>query len=397
LNSFHCYREELYLLWKKWDKSNSGPLLPLDATQVHLPSHLFKTYRYLWYSFDGLSVELGRRLKKGWAKTPYEWRRILMLAATEWLWDSGDHAYATLNQWGEVCRKHCGESALKVVNGTLRAFLRSHENSSELTILKFLPKELIKIWSFSSKPESELIEWLKAPRQQFYFPLDQHKEPSSELMEKIDFPWMNLYQLRHGVEPQSVLQNESGFFQNIHAAELAHKIMILKRSGNMLDYCAAPGGKSWQMALAQRENFDIYMHESNPRRAEKIVTSPLLNHFKQCIWLPKDKLKEMSFDNILVDVPCSNSGVLIKNPEACRHLWHQNDDCVEVQNEILNMALSMLKEGGRIFYSTCSINPLENHGRVQRFCEERAMQLVEERQWWPESKGGHGAYLACIE
>lgn len=389
-------REELFLLWKSWDKAKNGPLFPPDSTvsQRQVPPHLLRSYRFLWYSFDGLSLELGERLKKGWSKTPRDWRRVLLLAATEWLWDSGEHAYATLSEWGEICRAHCGESAVKVVNGTLRAFLRGHESPSELTVLKFLPLELIQYWSCSGLPEGDLVSALKSSRVQFFYPLGEF---NSELVEKVESSCLDVYSLKHGVEPKLLLENTSGFFQNIHAAELVRKVLDLKVDGSVLDYCSAPGGKSWQMARFNEGKGGIYLHDVNKRRARRIKESPLLEYFDRCEWVDMERLESEEYDNILIDVPCGNSGVLVKSPEATKHLWYQNDECAEVQNEVLQKALGFLREGGRLFYSTCSINPSENEYRVKHFCEEMSMQLVSEFQWWPDSRGGHGAYLACME
>jgi 16S rRNA (cytosine967-C5)-methyltransferase len=395
LSLSHQSREELFLLWKRWDKSNKGPLFPLDAQEFHLPGHLHKAYRFLWYSFDGLSQELGQQLKKGWSKTPRDWRRVLLLAASEWLWDESDQAYATLSQWGDVCRKHCGETALKVVNGTLRALLRKHGKIDDLSILKFLPNRLVEIWSQSGKQEAELIEMLKAPRVQFFSPLEVWESPSAgfHLCDQSS----GVYRLDHGLSPGDVVKDHAGFFQNIQASELVEEVLKKKQSGDILDYCCAPGGKSWQLARLQKQPFDIFLYEANPKRAEKVKESPMLKAFEACRWLEEDQLNQRTFDNILIDVPCGNSGVLVKSPEAMKFLWYPNDDCAQVQNEILQKALGLLKDEGRLFYSTCSIDAIENSYRIQRFCESMSLQLVFEKQWWPDAEGCHGAYLACLE
>lgn len=367
----------------------------MDAQGNRLPGHLHKSYRFLWYSFDGLSQELGELLKKGWNKTPRDWRRILLLAASEWLWDESDQAYATLSQWGDICRKHCGETALKVVNGTLRAMLRKHGKVDDMSILKFLPKRLIENWRQSGRGEAGLVEMLKATRVQFFSPLEPFDVPPSGF--QLCSEDLGVYQLEPGLNPNEILSEHRGFFQNLQAAELVAEVVKHKREGGVLDLCCAPGGKSWQMARLQEKPFEIFLHESNPKRAKKVLESPILASFPVCQWLEKEQLNQMMFNNILIDVPCGNSGVLVKSPEAMKFLWYPNDECAEVQNEILHKALSLLKEGGRLFYSTCSIDEKENGYRMQRFCENMSLKLVFEKQWWPDAKGRHGAYLACVE
>lgn len=382
-------------MWKRWDKSNKGPLFPLDAQELNFPAHLHKSYRLLWYSFDGLSLELGGLLKKGWNKTPRDWRRILLLAATEWLWDESDQAYATLSQWGDLCRKHCGEIALKVVNGTLRALLRKHGKLDDLSILKFLPKRLIDLWQASGKAESELVEMLRAPRVQFFSPLHSFENVPEGF--HLCNQELGIYRLDHGIDPKGVLDAQQGFFQNLQAAELVSQVVKLKKEGDILDFCSAPGGKSWQMARIQGEKFEVYLHEVNPKRAVKVKESPLLKDLEVCHWLDETQMNERTFDNVLIDVPCANSGVLVKSPEAMKFLWFPNDECEQVQNEILEKALGLLKDEGRLFYSTCSIDATENNYRIQRFCESMSLKLVCEKQWWPNAEGRHGAYLACME
>lgn len=391
-------REELFLLWKKWDKANKGPLFPLDATANSgaLPAYLHKSYRQLWFSFDGLSQELGERLKKGWSKTPRDWRRILLLTASEWLWGDGHQNHAILSEWGEICRQHCGEIALKVCNGTLRGLLRDHEAKSELTILKFLPTELLTHWERSGKAEGALVEVLMASRQQFYFPIDDLDSESLEQLGPMLNEQSDGYVLKRGVEPKALIDKENGFFQNIHASDVVKKLIECKSSGAVLDLCAAPGGKSWQLARLLGASEKVFMHEVNPKRAKRILKNPMLEKLN-CHWVDAEKLEDMTFENVLIDVPCGNSGVLLKSPEAIKHMWYPNDLCGDVQNEILHKALNHLKDKGRLFYSTCSISPVENHYRIEKFCREMSMELIEEKQWWPDEKGGHGAYLACMQ
>lgn len=106
-----------------------------------------------------------------------------------------------------------------------------------------------------------------------------------------------------------------------------------------------------------------------------------------------------SADRLLLDVPCSGLGVLRRNPDA---KWKLSLEYIakvqEVQQKILSDYSSMLKKGGLMVYSTCSILPSENADQVQRFISNHSESfvLIEEKSVWP-SEGFDGFYMAVIE
>lgn len=108
------------------------------------------------------------------------------------------------------------------------------------------------------------------------------------------------------------------------------------------------------------------------------------------------QILEEGFEAVLLDVPCSNSGVLSKCPEAMRHYWKAGDNFLEVQEQALLKGLSLLKENGRLYYSTCSIDPVENSLRVREFSRKYHLKIASEKQWLPDHEGRHGAYLAML-
>ena len=105
-----------------------------------------------------------------------------------------------------------------------------------------------------------------------------------------------------------------------------------------------------------------------------------------------------SADRLLLDVPCSGLGVLKRNPDA---KWKLSLDFVnkikELQQHILHDYCDMLKPGGMMVYSTCSILPSENEGQVQKFLSAKngAFELLEERHIFP-SEGFDGFYMALL-
>jgi 16S rRNA (cytosine967-C5)-methyltransferase len=101
---------------------------------------------------------------------------------------------------------------------------------------------------------------------------------------------------------------------------------------------------------------------------------------------------------VLLDVPCSGSGVLKRNPDA---KWKLNMEIIgrtiNVQAEILSNYSKMVKPGGTVVYSTCSIFPSENEEQVKRFLDkEPGFELIKEKHLMP-SEGTDGFYMAMLK
>lgn len=134
----------------------------------------------------------------------------------------------------------------------------------------------------------------------------------------------------------------------------------------ILDSCAAPGGKT--LILAERNpTAHIFAYESNPRRFAELRTRLAAYADRvDCRLTDATGLEEGSgFDLALVDAPCSGTGTLGRNPEI-RHRLRIEDFArhAERQRELLHAAIRSLRPGGRVVYSTCSLEPEENEDVV---------------------------------
>ncbi len=143
----------------------------------------------------------------------------------------------------------------------------------------------------------------------------------------------------------------------------------------VLDLCAAPGGKSTQIAARLKGKGLLLCNEIHPARA-KILSENIerMGVANACVTNEAPaRLAEFFpeyFDRILVDAPCSGEGMFRKNDAACGEWSPENVRlCAERQAEILDCAARMLCAGGRLVYSTCTFAPEENEGSVSRFLE----------------------------
>lgn len=181
------------------------------------------------------------------------------------------------------------------------------------------------------------------------------------------------------------------------ASQLVPQLMNVEAGERVLDLCAAPGGKTTLMADRVGDNALIVAGDrSATRMATVIATSRLqeLKAIKPVLLDATDRLpfKAGTFDKVLVDAPCSGTGTLRRNPEI-RWRLETGDIAAfaETQKRILRQAAEVLKPGGRLIYSTCSVEPEENEEVIQEF------KLVNSLRTWPQHQGCDGFFIAVLQ
>lgn len=143
----------------------------------------------------------------------------------------------------------------------------------------------------------------------------------------------------------------------------------------ILDLCAAPGGKSTQIAAKMGGKGILISNEIHPSRAKILSQNIERMGVTNAMVLNEtpEKLKDIFdgfFTRILVDAPCSGEGMFRKNEEAVKEWSGENIAlCAARQDKILDCAASMLAPGGKLVYSTCTFAPEENEGSISRFLE----------------------------
>ncbi len=176
---------------------------------------------------------------------------------------------------------------------------------------------------------------------------------------------------------------------------------------NILDACAAPGGKSTHIAELINNEGNIWSVDRSSRRSKKILSNSerLGTNCLQLLVADSNQLlfkhpewKDF-FDRILVDAPCSGLGTLARHPDA---RWRMREDNIKelvvVQSQILNSLAPLLKSGGTLVYSTCTIHPKENFDQIKNFLQLNPEFFLEyEKQIWPgEENNGDGFYIAAL-
>lgn len=194
----------------------------------------------------------------------------------------------------------------------------------------------------------------------------------NELEGRIPYAKNAYYLSKDSLAGATPLHEAGAFYIQEPSAMTAAAVLAPKAGDCVLDLCAAPGGKSTQLAMSANLHL-LVANEPISNRAQilsrniermgiknAIVTSAYPNQLAR-------KWPEY-FDKILVDAPCSGEGMFRKHPET-RAEWNEQSPvhCAERQLDILNSAAKMLRPGGRMVYSTCTFNDVENEGVLASF------------------------------
>lgn len=172
----------------------------------------------------------------------------------------------------------------------------------------------------------------------------------------------------------------------------------------VVDLCAAPGGKATHLAelMGDRGRVDALDVEAERLALVEASARRLGLTSVRCTLAvdgdPRPPADEAPIDRVLVDAPCSNTGVLRRRVEARWRLatidWRALDD---VQGRLLERALELVRPGGVVVYATCSIEPRENEARVRALLERRKdVALEAEAAVQPAVGGGDGGYMARL-
>lgn len=172
---------------------------------------------------------------------------------------------------------------------------------------------------------------------------------------------------------------------------------------NVIDGCAGAGGKTLHLGALMKNNgeilsVDIHANklEELERRAARAGCNIVKVYNAQRLTSYYQGLLQGFADRILLDVPCSGTGVLRRKPDAKWSLTKKFvDELVVTQAQILNEYAPMLKSGGLLVYSTCSILPMENEVQVSAFLKNHTeFTMVEEKRISPAQTGYDGFYMA---
>jgi 16S rRNA (cytosine967-C5)-methyltransferase len=303
-----------------------------------------------------------------------------------------------------------------LVNAVLRRSLRERDDLQRLrreapaAVRHSLPDWLIHAWTqrYGAAEVEALGDWCNTPAPVFVRVNGLAKRaPGFSRAEPFDGPVAGWYRVEE--LPRAELAAGQCYAQD-PSTGMAPRMLRAKPGHTVLDACAAPGGKTAILAEDMANTGTIIASDASAKRLDRLrdnmtrmgatIVEPHLHDWEKSpepAWF-RERFRD-GFDRILLDVPCSNTGVLRRRVDA---RWRLQPDFFRiitgVQHQLLIRMLGLLKPGGRLVYSTCSIEPVENIQLVRAVLKEApGWQLLEDKLLLPQRDGTDGAYAALIE
>lgn len=217
--------------------------------------------------------------------------------------------------------------------------------------------------------------------------------------------WANeAYYFDENVRPGKHPYHEMGLYYIQEPSAMSAAALLAPKLGmRVLDLCAAPGGKSTQLATYLGDSGLLVSNEINTQRSRILSQNIERMGIKNAIVTNEDSFVLAShfpgfFNAIQVDAPCSGEGMFRKLPEAIEQWSMENVAiCAARQKEILDNAAVMLKPGGTIVYSTCTFSKEENEDVIEYFLERHPDFTLEEMErFWPHKVDGEGHFVAKL-
>lgn len=347
-------------------------------------------------------------------------RLLLHLGLYQLFWLQRIPDHAAVHETVELGKRLGFGQQAGFLNAVLRAYTRDREATARL--LESLkqtdpalgyshPAWLVERWQarWDAARTAQLLEWDNTPPP-LYARLNLLKTDSAGLLaawreEGVEFAerhwdWTGenlVFELKSHPPLLQCPSFQRGFFYVQDPSTLLAVHELNPQPGeNILDLCAAPGGKTAYIAQFMQNRGRIAARDSQPERL-KMVRENCARLGITCVEFP-DLGTPGSYDRILVDAPCSNTGVLRRRVDL---RWRIKEAELErlsrAQRTLLEQATPQLKASGTLVYSTCSLEPEENESVTRDFLAKHAdFKLKRERQLLPFADGMDGAYVARL-
>ena len=203
-----------------------------------------------------------------------------------------------------------------------------------------------------------------------------------------------------GIENLRAYRNGLFHIQDI-SSQMCCEAVGVREGDTVIDMCAAPGGKSFTLAELMNNNGTVYssdLYESRVKLIEQgagrlgldIVRARVSDASVFDVTLPQA-------DAVLCDVPCSGLGVIRRKPEIKYKKKDEIAGLPDIQKKILDNAKKYVRPGGRLVYSTCTLNKAENEDIAERFAAENSdFTIVGTKTVFPDKSGGDGFFFAVF-
>lgn len=344
---------------------------------------------------------------------------------------------AAVNESVNLAKKHKLQKSSGFINGILRSITRAEvkytlpdeKDKVRYYAIKYsAPQELTKLWleSYGEENTAELLKALNG-RPKICARVNTLRTNKKALIEELakhnvsaeEIPFLeNAITLENTGSIERLQSYKKGLFHIQDASsQLCVDLLSPKPREIMLDVCSAPGGKSFTSAQYMSDRGKIFSCDLYDHKLKLIKDNARRLGINSIVTLKRDgassEVPLPIADKILCDVPCSGLGILSRKPEIRYKDNLITDDLPELQYKILCKSAEYLANGGRLVYSTCTLNPEENNKNAKRFLDEHTdfygvkiklpetiKRAFEEKDYeltlMPHTAGTDGFYIAVF-
>ncbi len=365
------------------DYSLANELEPRERAQVReYVQNILRRRSYLDFIIDHFS-------SVGIDEMKPQLKNILRLAIYDLLFMDSTPDYAAINEAVEIAKFMLGSKTGDLVNAILRNLQREGENlpkpayedRNKLVATTFShPEWLVARWRkrFGEREAFQLMQ-ANNTRPSFFIRVNTLRTKPENFVMRMDkmgieyeaSDWLPNFYKVDSVQPfieKGLLAKGLCQVQDI-AAGFAPFVLDPQPGETIYDLCAAPGTKSIMLADLTGGESSILSVDISAERLEKLAESAL-SHGAENIRIRRGDVLELSLplaDAVLLDAPCTGTGVLSKRADL---RWRRDEEglkkAVELQEQLLEEAANMVKLGGRLVYSTCSLEPEENMEQIHK-------------------------------
>lgn len=335
-----------------------------------------------------LDAVLSDRVRGGLARLDPDLIDLLRLGAYQLLCMGSVPAYAAIAQTVELTKTRHGIGASKLANAVLRRTDRERANLAlatppdpidALALAHSHPRWLVARWvaRWGAEATAELLVANNAEAPVVLRPFGMSRPELEQLLDEAGVtgytstPLTDSVELGHGIaltELETFLRGQ--FFVQDPAATLVCNYANIAAGSTVADLCAAPGGKSFELS---RVAGTVISADRSAARMGRIVSTAARLRTTNVIPLVDDARHPAirPVDVVLLDVPCTGTGTFRRHPDA-RWRLKASDLAVmpAIQRSILRAAADVVKPGGLLVYSTCSLEPEENDVQIEAFLDD---------------------------
>ena len=355
---------------------------------------------------------------------PPDLQILLQLGLYQIFWLDRIPPHAAVNETVELAKRGGLEPSAGFINAVLRGYLREVDETRKwLAELRATqpalgyshPEWLVTRWQqrWGNERTARLLEWNNTPPRTFAR-LNRLKTDAAKLLAPLgeeavayDFvrpgPWPEnqVFELKSHPPLASLPSFRDGWFYLQDPSTLLAVTQLRPQPGDtVLDYCAAPGGKTTYMAQIMNNQGRLVAHDVGEDRL-RLIRENCQRLGVTCVQptlIPPASSAVPVFDRILVDAPCSNTGVMRRRVDLRWRIQpFEITRLRATQLALLDKAATLLKPGGFLAYSTCSLEPEENQEVVTQFIRGHGnFQCLGEHELIPFKDGVDGAYVARL-